>query len=473
MTEKTSVEDSAHNLPVFSVTELSRSLKNTLEQAFPRVRVRGEITGFKRAASGHMYFRLKDDDAVLDAVCWRGTAGRLSVAPDDGMEVVAVGRVTAYAGRSNYQIVVDSIELAGQGALLKLLDDRRKKLAAEGLFDIEAKQDLPYLPGVIGVVSSPTGAVIRDILHRLDDRFPSRVLLWPVAVQGDAAAGEIAAAIDGFNALPTDGTVPRPDLLIVARGGGSLEDLMAFNEEIVVRAAAACTIPLISAIGHETDTTLIDHAADVRAPTPTAAAEMAVPVRTELQALVLDDGARLVNAVNRTLADGRLRLDGLARGLPNLRRVVEAAHQRLDDWDERLRNSLSGGLRHRRARLAEAVAGLSSPARRIDLAAGCVATEARALTRAGKHMLDQRQTNLGHLSSLLDSFSYERVLERGFALVTDAADEAVASVKGIKPGMDLNIRFRDGEVATVAAGKPAKRKSRKKPGGEDDQGSLL
>jgi len=473
MTEKTSVDDSADNIPVFSVSELSRSLKNTLERAFPRVRVQGEITGFKRAASGHLYFRLKDDSAVLDGVCWRATAGRLPLAPQDGMEVVATGRITAYAGRSNYQIVVDSMELAGEGALLKLLEERRRKLAAEGLFDLEAKRDLPFIPNVIGVVSSPTGAVIRDILHRLDDRFPSRVLLWPVAVQGKTAAAEIAAAIDGFNALERDGPVPRPDMLIVARGGGSLEDLMAFNEEIVVRAAAAGTIPLISAVGHETDTTLIDHAADVRVPTPTAAAEMAVPVRAELLALVMDEGARMANAAMRTIADGRLRVEGLGRGLPNLRRVVETARQRLDDWDERLRNSLTGGLRNRRARLAEAVAGLASPVRRIELAAAAVTAESRALKRAGKYMLGQRQGKLGHLSSLLDSLSHERVLERGFALVSDLRGKPVAAAKLVRPGMDLNIRFHDGDTAAVAAGKLAKKKSRKKDTGNGGQGSLL
>ncbi|MEE8352229.1 MAG: exodeoxyribonuclease VII large subunit, partial [Rhodospirillales bacterium] len=274
-----------HQRPaILSVSELSVILKHTVEEIFSAVRVRGEITGFKRAPSGHLYFRLKDEDAVLDGVCWRGTAGRLSIAPEDGMEVIATGRLTTYQGRSNYQIVVDAMEMAGEGALLKLLQDRRKKLDQEGLFDEDNKQDIPFLPDVIGVVTSLTGAVIRDILHRLDDRFPRHVLLWPVKVQGDDAADEIAAAIEGFNRLSGKTKVPRPDVLIVARGGGSLEDLMAFNEEIVVRAAAASMIPLISAVGHETDTTLIDFAADERAPTPSAAAERAVPVRAELLA---------------------------------------------------------------------------------------------------------------------------------------------------------------------------------------------
>jgi len=447
-----------------------------LEGAFPHIRVQGEITGFKRAASGHLYFRLKDDDAVLDGVCWRGTAGRLAIDPEDGMEVIATGRITSYAGRSNYQIIVDSFELAGEGALLKLLEERRKKLTAEGLFDMDRKSDLPFIPDVIGVVSSPTGAVIRDILHRLEDRFPSRVLLWPVAVQGEPAAGEITAAINGFNELKTGGPVPMPDLLIVARGGGSLEDLMAFNEESVVRAAAASDIPLISAVGHETDTTLIDYAADVRAPTPTAAAEMAVPVRAELQVLVMDEGSRLVKALNRTLTDGRMRIEGLARGLPNLRRVVETARQRLDDWDERLGNSLVGGLRTRRARLAEATAGLSSPTRRIDLAEAAVRSESRAMKQAGKQMLGKHTGRLGHLSSLLNSLSYQRVLERGFALVSDDGGKPLSSAKSVNSGMDVNIQFHDGDIAAVAAGaagKPAKKKSRKKSTDDGGQGSLL
>src|SRR6185437_11877029 len=287
------------NLPEYTVSELSAALKRTVEQGFSYVRVRGEVSGFKRHSSGHCYFALKDADAVLDAVCWRGTAMKLAVKPEDGMEVLCVGRLTTYPGRSKYQIVVESVELAGIGALLKLLEERRQRLAAEGLFAEERKKRLPFLPDVIGVVTSPTGAVIRDILHRLNDRFPRRVLLWPVAVQGEGAAQQVAAAIAGFNKLMPDGPVRRPDLLIVARGGGSLEDLMAFNEEVVVRAAAASAIPLISAVGHETDTTLIDYASDRRAPTPSAAAEMAVPVRLDLLAELDGKAMRLVTGLGR------------------------------------------------------------------------------------------------------------------------------------------------------------------------------
>ncbi len=287
------------NLPEFTVSEISAALKRTVEDVYGHVRVRGEVSRPKMPGSGHLYLTLKDERAVLDAVCWRGTVSRLSIHPEEGMEVVATGRLTTYAGQSKYQIVIEQLELAGEGALLKLLEERRKRLAAEGLFDAARKRSLPFLPDVIGVVTSPTGAVIRDILHRLDDRFPRHVLLWPVPVQGEGAADKIAAAIAGFNGLAVGGPVPRPDLLIVARGGGSLEDLMAFNEEVVVRAAAASAIPLISAVGHETDTTLIDHAADRRAPTPTAAAEIAVPVRAELLADLLDRERRMVGAAAR------------------------------------------------------------------------------------------------------------------------------------------------------------------------------
>src|SRR5438270_121506 len=285
----------AGNVPEFSVSELSFALKRQLEGAFPRVRVRGEVSQPSFPRSGHCYFRLKDENAVLDAVCWKTTMPRLGIKIEEGMEVIVTGKITTYAGSSRYQVIIDRIELAGEGALLKLLEDRRKKLAAEGLFDLGRKRALPFLPEVIGVVTSPSGAVIRDILHRLADRFPRRVLIWPVKVQGEGSAAEVAAAIEGFNALPEHGSPmlpPRPDLIIVARGGGSLEDLWSFNEEIVVRAAAASLIPLISAVGHETDVTLIDFAADRRAPTPTAAAEMAVPVRAELLVQVGDLGRR-------------------------------------------------------------------------------------------------------------------------------------------------------------------------------------
>src|SRR5919109_1203790 len=325
-----------HNLAELTVSELSAAIKRTLESGFDRVRVRGEVSGFKRAGSGHLYMQLKDDAACIKAVVWRSTAVRIGLQPEDGMEVVATGRITSYAERSKYQLVIDRLELAGLGALLKLLEERKRKLAAEGLFDAARKRPLPLLPSVIGVVTSPSGAVIRDILHRLADRFPRHVLLWPVVVQGEGAAQQVANAIRGFNALQPGGRVPRPDVLIVARGGGSLEDLMAFNEEIVVRAAAASTIPLISAVGHETDTTLIDFASDRRAPTPTAAAGMAVPVRAGLLAPTLEFGNRTIACMNRALREANIALTGLARGLGDPLRLIEERQQRLDVCGERL-----------------------------------------------------------------------------------------------------------------------------------------
>ncbi|MGA7867358.1 MAG: exodeoxyribonuclease VII large subunit, partial [Stellaceae bacterium] len=325
------------NLAEYTVSELSRALKRSIEENFSFVRVRGEISGWKRHSSGHCYLCLKDSEAVLDAVCWRTTAIRLGIKPEDGMEVVCTGRLTTFPGRSKYQLIIDTIELAGIGALLKLLEDRRRRLAAEGLFAPERKKKLPFLPEVIGIVTSPSGAVIRDVLHRLSDRFPRRVLLWPVAVQGEGAAAQVAAAIAGFNRLPEGGMVPRPQLIIVARGGGSLEDLMPFNEEIVVRAAAASAIPLISAVGHETDTTLIDHASDRRAPTPSAAAEMAVPVRLDLIAELGAKSSRLSAGLSRVFGERRMHLAGLARGLPDPHDLIGSAAQRLDDRAERLR----------------------------------------------------------------------------------------------------------------------------------------
>ncbi len=471
------------NVPVFSVSEISHAVKVTMEGTFARVRVRGEVSGFKRAASGHLYMTLKDEAAVLDGVCWRATAGRLKLDVDDGMEVIATGRLTTYAGRSKYQIVIESLELAGEGALLKLLEDRRRKLAAEGLFDDERKRALPYLPDVIGVVTSPTGAVIRDILHRLADRFPRRVLVWPVLVQGDGAADQIARAISGFDSLAPGGPVPRPDLLIVARGGGSLEDLWAFNEEVVVRAAAASGIPLIAAVGHETDWTLIDFAADRRAPTPTAAAEMAVPVRGELLALMLENDRRMVAAMSRRVVGHRTELEGLARGLPNLRRFVEDSAQRLDDWSERLANSLKVGLDRRRQRLPRRV---PSPAAVVARASARLTSETRAFVSTARASLKQRQTALGHASAMLESLSYQRVLERGFTLIRDAGGAPVSRAAEVTMDTDISIRFADGDVAAHVTGsrtthKPVAKKTVKKPAKkpakkntpDDRQGSLL
>jgi len=504
MTEEAplSVPDAARpNIAEYSVGEIARAVKRTLEGAFERVRVRGEISRPNYHGSGHLYFTLKDEDAVLDGVCWRGTVGQLSIRLEEGMEVIATGRVSSYPRSSKYQLVVESVELAGEGALLKLLEDRRKKLAAEGLFDEARKQPLPFLPDVIGVITSPTGAVIRDILHRLSDRFPRRVILWPVPVQGEGAAEKIAAAIDGFNRQRPGGEVPRPDLLIVARGGGSLEDLWAFNEEVVVRAAAASAIPLISAVGHETDTTLIDFAADRRAPTPTGAAEMAVPVREELRARVLETQGRMVGALERVWEDRRLRIAAAGRGLPMPDRLLEEAWQRLDGTAERLTrgmdsraqsalekvHSLGSRLRHPRAvmeaagdRLGQLAARLGVTGRQVlrDRAGRLDGLDAASRLRAGiARVIADAEARLVAEGKLLDSVSYRKVLERGFALVRDAAGRPLLRAADAAPGTAIEIEFADGARGATIAGEaaPAPRKNprRKKDGGDDSQGSLL
>jgi exodeoxyribonuclease VII large subunit len=463
------------NLPEYTVSELSAALKRTIEQGFSYVRVRGEISGFKRHGSGHCYFALKDTDAVLDAVCWRGTALRLAIKPEDGMEVVCTGRLTTYPGRSKYQLVVERIELAGIGALLKLLEERRQRLAAEGLFAEERKKQLPFLPRVIGVVTSPTGAVIRDILHRLNDRFPRHVLIWPVAVQGEGAAQQVAAAIQGFNRLAPGGKVPRPDLLIVARGGGSLEDLMAFNEEIVVRAAAASEIPLISAVGHETDTTLIDYASDRRAPTPTAAAEMAVPVRFDLIAELDGKSVRLAGALSRLLGERRTRIEGLARGLPDPRSILDTARQRLDDRAERLLLGFRQLLAIRRHKLDSAGERLSRSAltNLVERARQRLGDALPRLERAMARFIVHEQHRLASVGGRLETFhqTVTKALERGFALVHDASGKVVISAQEVGPGDALSIEFHDGKVGVTADGKRAAAKP-KKPG-SPDQGSLL
>jgi exodeoxyribonuclease VII large subunit len=475
------------NIPEFSVSELSFALKREIETAFPRVRVRGEISQPSFPRSGHCYFRLKDENAVLDGVAWKGTIPRLGLKIEEGLEVIATGKLTTYAGSSRYQIIVDRLELAGEGALLKLLEDRRKKLAAEGLFDEDRKRELPFLPEVVGVVTSISGAVIRDILHRLADRFPRRVLVWPVAVQGEKAAGEVAAAIAGFNKLPVKGPVPRPDVLIVARGGGSLEDLWAFNEEIVVRAAAASTIPLISAVGHETDTTLIDFAADRRAPTPTAAAEMAVPVRADLLAETLDFAKRLVGGMNRLMRESATELAGLARGLGDPRRLIEERQQRLDIAGERLRLSPQRVIEVKQQLLASESRALraaverfkSETRQKIERTADRVGQYADRLKRAGSEYLRRGVERIDQLSHLLESYSFRSVLSRGFALVRDQDGQPVLAAAGTQAGDTIGIEFADGRIgARVTEGPSAKLQAKpaapsKRGGGGGNQGSLL
>jgi exodeoxyribonuclease VII large subunit len=498
------------NAPEFTVSELSSALKRTVEDAYGHVRVRGEITGFRGPhSSGHCYFALKDDSAKIEAVIWKTALYRMRFKPQEGLEVIATGRLTTYPGSSKYQIVIEALEPAGIGALMALMEERKKKLAAEGLFDEARKQLLPWLPEVIGVVTSPTGAVIRDILHRLQDRFPRRVLVWPVRVQGEGSAEQVAAAIRGFNALPETGRIPRPDLLIVARGGGSLEDLWSFNEEIVVRAAAESMIPLISAVGHETDITLIDFAADKRAPTPTAAAEMAVPVRSELFVEVamlarrtmlcwqrgqefrrneLRAAARALPAAGELLAIPRQRLDGAAASLPRglkanthahfrrfahtgarltlrvLRGQVAQANHRLTVCGERMTHSVRSLLTRRRdyfggfeirlkaSKLANAKAQRAMIARERERTFRLAERARRALGAA----MQRLEARVAHNGQLLGALSYRSVLTRGFALVRDEQGHAVHTAASIGPGARLDVEFADGRVgATADAGRPA------------------
>ncbi len=470
--------DPVQNIHEYTVSELSALLKRTVEESFSYVRVRAEISGFKRAASGHLYMSLKDDKAVIDGVCWRGNAGRLGFNPEDGLEVVCSGKLTTYPARSKYQLVIEHMEPAGAGALMALLEERKKKLAAEGLFDEARKKPIPYLPVVIGVITSPTGAVIRDILHRLADRFPRRVILWPVRVQGEGAAEGVAAAIAGFNALAPDGDIPRPDLLIVARGGGSLEDLWAFNEEIVVRAAAASEIPLISAVGHETDSTLIDYASDRRAPTPTAAAEMAVPVRADLKYSLSDLENRMVRGRARLFERLAERISGLARGLPSPRDILGMAQQRLDDLADRLPRGLQTVAHLGSARLERVAGGLSPAVLRQSVALKGEQTGglANRLHRAFDTGVTATQRKLEALSRILESMSHQRVLERGFALIYGAAGEAITSAAGASPGDDIDITFDDGHMGARVTGGSAeakmrrKTKARSKPRKQSDSG---
>lgn len=469
----------ASNLPEQTVSELARRLKRTVEEEFGMVRVRGEISGLKLAASGHLYLTLKDSEATLDAVCWRGQVARLSFRPEDGLEVVCTGRLTTYPARSRYQLVIETMEPAGVGALMALLDERRRRLAAEGLFAPERKRKLPYIPEVIGVVTSPTGAVIRDILHRLGERFPRRVLVWPVLVQGEQAAAQIAAAIEGFNTIAEGGPIPRPDLLIVARGGGSLEDLWPFNEEVAVRAAAGSDIPLISAVGHETDTTLIDFAADLRAPTPTAAAELAVPVRGELRRAIGERRERLDSAIHRVIEQRRERITGLARALTDPRRLIEAAAQRVDDLGEHLRRALQVGLERQRTRFVE-VAGRLRPEplrQRVLQNRHDLKRTVANLERAGLRFLDDRRQRLDATAQLLASLSYRRAIERGYAVVRGADRKVIVSADATAPGMGLDIELRDGHIAVKVEGRdersPRPAASPGRPTRKKDQGQLF
>ncbi|MGL5136440.1 MAG: exodeoxyribonuclease VII large subunit [Beijerinckiaceae bacterium] len=510
--------DTATNLPEISVSDLSGAIKRTIEGAFGYVRVRGEISGYRGpSASGHVYFALKDHNAKIEAVIWKGVFGRLRAKPEEGLEVIATGKVSTFPGSSKYQLVIESLEPAGVGALLAQLEERRKRLAAEGLFDPARKQLLPYMPRVLGVVTSPTGAVIRDIIHRISDRFPLHILVWPVRVQGEQSAAEVAAAIRGFNALAEDGAIPRPDVLIVARGGGSLEDLWGFNDEIVVRAAAESGIPLVSAVGHETDTTLIDHAADLRAPTPTGAAELIVPVRAELLMAIGSFGQRIEGGLRRLVERWRAELRAVARALPLPEALLAQPRQRLDRAGDKLAPALRRAVdgrrlllasasqkleRHsprtqlalRRERLARLSADLKRAlegriakerddtarrqkdlavlaerftrafGRRVDLETVDIArrrergTELGARLRiAARRNLVARRDAAGNVAKLFDSLNYRSVLQRGYAIVRDGEGRIVRSVAAAPAGVALSITLADGNVGVTVGGAPRAR----------------
>ena len=509
------------NAPEYTVSELSGAVKRVIEGEFGLVRVRGEVGRVSKPASGHLYFDLKDDRAVIGAITWKGQAAKMQVRPEEGMEVIATGRMTTFPGQSKYQLIVEDLSLAGAGALMAMLERRRAALAAEGLFDEARKKALPYLPGVIGVVTSPSGAVIRDILHRLRDRFPRHVLIWPVAVQGQSCAPDVAAAIAGFNAILPGGPIPRPDLIIVARGGGSLEDLWGFNEEIVVRAAAASVIPLISAVGHETDTTLLDFAADRRAPTPTAAAEMAVPVRMELLAGLDGYGARLSRVVANAMGQKGQRLRDLGRALPRIEGLTAQAAQRFDLWSGRLQGALGMAAARKRAdferrsalirpemllslmrqkaeRMGDRDAALGAAvARRMERArdglAGWAARLAPSLGRliadagrkglrdaSGLAAMDARLQaapglRLAALSARLEALDrtrltlgYADTLKRGYAVVR-ADGRVITTQAAAEKAAALEVEFHDGRV--VVSGKAGLRKG--KGGDGTDQGTLF
>ena len=485
----------ADNTPEFSVSEISGAVKKAIEGGFSQVRVRGEVGRVSRPASGHIYMDLKDDRAVLSGVIWKGRAQALAHRPEEGMEVIATGKLTTFPGQSKYQMIIEDIAPAGAGALMAMLEKRKAALAAEGLFAPERKKPLPYLPEIIGVVTSPSGAVIRDILHRLRDRFPRKVLVWPVAVQGQRCAPEVAAAIDGFNALTPGGALPRPDLIIVARGGGSLEDLWGFNEEIVARAAARSEIPLISAVGHETDTTLIDFVSDMRAPTPTAAAELAVPVRMELLAWADQQGARLSRALTTGVAQRQQRVRDLGRALPQVEALVEGPRQRLDYLGERLPAALREAAAKKRLQMSEAALRpgilarrLSEDRRRLDALAKRLVPALEGRTRDNRRILAQtsrglrpemlqlrvdrqserldgllrrlsdrasrqqaeRTAKLEGLDRLRETLGYVETLKRGYAVVR--GDGAVITGKtAAQNAKSLEIEFADGRIAVGKA----------------------
>ncbi len=539
--------ESKTNAAEYTVSEISGALKRTVEDTFGNVRVRGEISGYRGPhSSGHAYFSLKDDRARIEAVIWKMTFSRLKFRPEEGMEVIASGKLTTYPGSSKYQIVIDSLEPAGAGALMALLEERKRRLAGEGLFDAARKQLLPHMPMVIGVVTSPTGAVIRDIIHRIKDRFPLTVIVWPVRVQGETSGAEVTAAVNGFNALPAGGAIARPDVIIVARGGGSLEDLWGFNDEALARAVAASDIPVISAVGHETDWTLIDLVADVRAPTPTGAAEIAVPVKAELEARLANLAARLRACVTRGFDRRRTALRAAQRALPSPDQLLALPRRRLDEATSRLERGLVVSTERKRARFAALRLTPATLTRRMEVtgrtierdmsraiaALRAIARAKRAeLARAGDQLpkcararrqrlrdrlaqvqgrltlapivrrqkaekdrltalsrraepaiarrLERLRARLTQADRLLSTLklSDQAILERGYALVTDASGAVVKRAAEVVAGSELSLRFADGVAGALATGgtgaaRPAPKPSPKtKP--TSGQGSLF
>ena len=504
------------NAHEYTVSDLSGAVKRTLEGEFGRVRVRGEVGRVVIARTGHMYFDLKDDRATIAAVSWKGQVARMGVRPEEGMEVIATGRLTTFAPQSKYQLQVETVEPAGAGALMAMLEARKKALGAEGLFDPARKRPIPYLPRVIGVITSAQGAVIRDILHRLADRFPRHVIVWPVAVQGERCPRDVVAAIKGFNAIQPGGPIPRPDVLIVARGGGSIEDLWGFNDEAVVRAAAASQIPLISAVGHETDTTLIDYASDLRAPTPTAAAEMAVPVRADLLATVADLGARLERATKGRTQDRAQRLRDLSRALPRADALLATPQQRLDRATDRFGGSLKHLAQRKALDLNRAASGLrptrlrdlaTTRAQRLDTAAQRLAPALRlgldrradklqrhrlnakplldrlaqtardlsrlqaSATRALQRTQAQARDRLDARAKLLTTLGPQQTLARGYAIIRSPQGTPLTSAEAVRTEPHLTLTLQDGDVAATPLGSPPAKAKRKTPA--PDQGSLF
>jgi len=505
------------NVPDMSVSDLAGALKKTLEQSYGRIRIRGELAGLKLAASGHLYGDIKDENANINIICWRGNMNKLSIKPEEGMDVIITGKVSSYPKSSRYQIIIDSMELAGAGALLKMLEERRKKLAAEGLFDAARKKPLPFIPKTIGVITSPTGAVIRDIMHRLKDRYPSHVIVWPVSVQGKGADEQITRAIDGFNA-GDNVSFPKPDLIIVARGGGSLEDLMAFNEENVVRAVANSVIPIISAVGHETDTTLIDFASDLRAPTPTGAAEMAVPVRTQLIAQVNDDSARLFNAARRLLESKLNVLETWKAKLGSPAQILDTKVQQIDHLGDQLNGALKQNLASKENTYTRVKTALKPPThqmthlkQKLDHQLAAIKTLAaqnikdkkqqidystsqinnalkqnlalkentymrvKTAIKPPSHQIMQLSQKLDHhviamhksapsivkdknqrldgLTRMLESLSFKRVLERGYTAIENANGRIITSKNVAKEQEGLTILFGNDEKLRVKVDK--------------------